>query len=176
MRPAWILRPSRHFLSLGHCWVQHTVHWRNHFYFLSQEKERWHSSICHLSIFHSKYNTCSNSFSLYQLFLCWPKEFLVSFGSIRGVPRSPQSLALSVFYPWLGICVHACVLSRFSCVQLFVTLSAFLCPGILQARILVWVAMPSSRGSCKPRDQTHISCIAGGFFPWATWEALRVCN
>ena len=40
-------------------------------------------------------------------------------------------------------------------------------PGILQARILEWVAMPSSRGSSQPRDWTHISCvfcIAGGFF------------
>ena len=37
-------------------------------------------------------------------------------------------------------------------------------PGILQARILEWVAMPCSRGSSWSRDQTHISCIAGGFF------------
>ena len=39
--------------------------------------------------------------------------------------------------------------------------------GSLQARILVWVAMPSSRGSSQPRDQTHASCVsctAGGFF------------
>ena len=31
--------------------------------------------------------------------------------------------------------------------------------GILQARILEWVAMPSSRGPSQPRDQTCISCI-----------------
>ena len=31
--------------------------------------------------------------------------------------------------------------------------------GILQARILEWVAMPSSKGSSRPRDQTCISCI-----------------
>ena len=45
--------------------------------------------------------------------------------------------------------------------------------GILQARILAWVAISSLRGSSQPRDQTHvscISCIAGGFF---TTEALR---
>ena len=30
--------------------------------------------------------------------------------------------------------------------------------GILQAGILEWVAMPSSRGSSQPRDQTHSSC------------------
>ena len=36
--------------------------------------------------------------------------------------------------------------------------------GILQARILESVAMPSSRGSSRPRDQTQVSCTAGGFF------------
>ena len=35
---------------------------------------------------------------------------------------------------------------------------------ILQARILEWVAMPSSRGSFQPRDPTHIFCITGRFF------------
>ena len=39
--------------------------------------------------------------------------------------------------------------------------------GILQARFLEWVAMPSSRGSSQPRDWTCVSCdscIAGRFF------------
>ena len=39
--------------------------------------------------------------------------------------------------------------------------------GILQARILEWVAMPFSRGSSWLRDGAHISCgscFAGGFF------------
>ena len=44
--------------------------------------------------------------------------------------------------------------------------------GILQARILERVAMPSSRGSSQPRDRTQLSHIAGGFFTiWATREA-----
>ena len=34
--------------------------------------------------------------------------------------------------------------------------------GILQARILEWVAFPFSRGSSQPRDQAQFSCIAGG--------------
>ena len=45
--------------------------------------------------------------------------------------------------------------------------------GILQASILEWIAISSSKGSSWPRDQTHtscISCIAGGFF---TPRALR---
>ena len=46
--------------------------------------------------------------------------------------------------------------------------------GIIQARILEWVAISSSRGSSRPRDWTHvscISCISGRFFiHWAIWE------
>ena len=54
-------------------------------------------------------------------------------------------------------------------IQLFVTLwtlahQALLSMGILQARILEWAAMHSSRGSSQPRDGTQVSCIAGGFF------------
>ena len=44
--------------------------------------------------------------------------------------------------------------------------------GILQARILEWVAIPFLRVSSQPRDWTQVSCIAGRFFTiWATKEA-----
>jgi len=44
--------------------------------------------------------------------------------------------------------------------------------GILQTRILQWVAIPFSRGSLQPRDRTGVSSIAGGFFTsCATREA-----
>ena len=64
------------------------------------------------------------------------------------------------------------MLSHFSPVQLFVTPMDCTSPdssvhGILQAGILEWVAVSSSRGSSQPREQTHdscVSCIAGGFF------------
>ena len=55
--------------------------------------------------------------------------------------------------------------------------------GILQAKILEWVAMPSSRGSSWLRDQNRISCvscIAGRFFtpeplgkPWLIGRSIR---
>ena len=46
-------------------------------------------------------------------------------------------------------------------------------PGILQARILAWVAISFSRRSSPPRGWTHVSCIAGRFFTdWATRETL----
>jgi len=46
--------------------------------------------------------------------------------------------------------------------------------GILQARILEWVAMPSSRGSSQPRDWTQVFRIADRFFTvWATRETHK---
>ena len=75
-------------------------------------------------------------------------------------------ISMSDFLPPL-----VCVLSYFSCVQLFAVLwtvaTRHLCVWILQARILDWVAMLSSRLSSWPSDQTHVSCIfciAGRFF------------
>ena len=47
--------------------------------------------------------------------------------------------------------------------------------GILQARILEWIAVPSSRGCAQPRDRTQVSRFAGGFFTvWAATEALSI--
>ena len=62
-----------------------------------------------------------------------------------------------------------CCAELLSCVLLCATPWATACQapmsvGILQARILEWVAMPSSRGSSQPRDQTQIFCNAGRFF------------
>ena len=44
--------------------------------------------------------------------------------------------------------------------------------GILQARILEWVAFPFSRGSSQPRDQTQVSRIAGIRGKWICWGCL----
>ena len=65
------------------------------------------------------------------------------------------------------VCVHACLVAQ--CVQFFVTPGTvaqqpLLSRGILQARIVEWVTMPSSRGSSQARDQTRVSHIAGKFF------------
>ena len=81
--------------------------------------------------------------------------------------------------------VSTCLLTHFSPVQLFVTLWIAACQaplsmGILQARMLEWVAMPSSRGSSWPKDQTFVSFVScvdrwGFCFCFfttsATWEA-----
>ena len=43
--------------------------------------------------------------------------------------------------------------------------------GVLQARILEWVAFSFSRGSAQPRDLTQVSHTVGRFLTrWATWE------
>ena len=83
----------------------------------------------------------------------------------------------------------ACMLCCFGCAQLFDlmdrSLPGFSVHGILQAWILEWVPMLSSRGSSRPRDRTRISfisCIAGGFFinepagkPCYDYIALQLC-
>ena len=47
--------------------------------------------------------------------------------------------------------------------------------GICQARILEWLAMPSSRGSPWPRDQPWFPALASRFFTTcATWAALHM--
>ena len=79
------------------------------------------------------------------------------------------------------VCV--CVLSHFSCILLFATLwtiASSSVHGILQARILEWVAVSSSRGSSHHRDRTWVSCTAGRFFttgeaPWLRYLSL-LCN
>ena len=99
-----------------------------------------------------------------------------------GTEPASASLADRLFNHWTTwkskMCT--CMLSRFSHVQ-FCNLMDYSLPGssahgILQARILKWVVMPSSRGFSQPRDWTQVSCIAGGFFTiWVTREAPIIC-
>ena len=57
------------------------------------------------------------------------------------------------------------------------SLPAFSVHGILQARILEWIAMLSSRGSSWPRGGTHISYVScidrRVLYTRAAWEALE---
>ena len=91
--------------------------------------------------------------------------------------RSPHPNTMPSALHILG---DLCMLSRFSHVRLFVTPMDCSLPGssvhgIFQARILEWVAMPSSRGSSWARDQTcisYVACIGRQVFTTsATWEA-----
>ena len=80
-------------------------------------------------------------------------------------------------------CALLCCAQLLSHLWLFMTPWIIACQaplsmGILLARVLEWVAMPSSsRGSSQPRDWTQVSHIAGRFFPvWATREAQEYCS
>ena len=85
--------------------------------------------------------------------------------------------SLSLFFFKLNI-VYTWVLSEVAqlcltlCNPMHCSLPASSLHGILQVRILEWVAISFSRGSSWPRDLTRVSCIAGRCFNlWATREA-----
>ena len=66
---------------------------------------------------------------------------------------------------YIHTCVHACCLSMVSLYDpMDCSPPSSSIHGILQARVLEWIAIPFSRGSSQPRDRTQVSCIAGGFF------------
>ena len=68
-------------------------------------------------------------------------------------------------FPGIGCCaVLNCSVVSDSVTPWTVAPHVRLSMAILQARILEWVAMPSSRGPSQPRDQIQVSRIAGGFF------------
>ena len=75
------------------------------------------------------------------------------------------------------VCVCVCAWVVQSCPTLCDLMNysppGFSVHGILQARILEWIATPFSRGSSRPRDRTLVSCTAGRFFTvWATGKPL----
>ena len=90
--------------------------------------------------------------SVYQLVTCGEVKLIVMWMCMLAC--SVTSVVSDAAIPW--IVAHQAPLSM----------------GILRARILEWVATPSSRESFKHRDQTQVSHIAGGFFTiWAIREA-----
>ena len=84
-------------------------------------------------------------------------------------------------YPGLSKCMHACKSAQLLsqgptfCNPMDCSLPGSSAHGILQARILEWVAIFSSRGSSQPRDWICDSCVfcigRQILYHWATWEA-----
>ena len=64
--------------------------------------------------------------------------------------------------------IYMCVLVVQSCLTFCDSMdcspTGYFVHGILQAKILEWVAIPFSTGSSQPRGQIWVSCIAGRFF------------
>ena len=107
-------------------------------------------------------------------------------GLARSPPSSysllslPRGLLFSLvpFSLGLDICLCACSVAQSYltlCDPLDCSTPGFSVHGILQARILAWIAMPSSRGSSRVRDRTCVSCISSVgrqvLYHCATWEA-----
>ena len=96
----------------------------------------------------------------------YPFGVLVTLSTSCG--RNPHLL------PWFGLVAQSCPTL---CNPIDYSLPGSSVHGISQARILEWVATSFSRGPSLSRDQTCISCIAGGFFTnWAIREALGLPN
>ena len=107
--------------------------------------------------------------------------FYLSISSVLACRNATDFYMIPLYIYRKSVYVYMCVYICFCCVRWSV------CPtlcdpinysppessvhGILQATILEWIAIPFSRGSSQPRDQTWVSCIAGRFFTiWATKE------
>ena len=73
-------------------------------------------------------------------------------GMGSGVPLNKQDWSLNREVKVTQSCSTLC--NPMDCIVL----------GILQARMLEWVAYPFSSRSSQPRNQTQVSCIAGGSF------------
>ena len=93
-----------------------------------------------------------------------PLLFLLSiFSSIRGLCNE---WALCIRWPNCTACLCLVVQSRPTlCDSMDFSLPGSSVHGILQARILEWVAIPSSRASSPPKDQTQFSCTTSQVLP-----------
>ena len=103
---------------------------------------------------------------------------------IKRHPCLPKTLNQVVSYYHFHfhscLCVCVCAKSLQSCPtpcdSMDCSLPGSSVHGILQARILEWVAVTSPRGSSWPRDQTHISCLScigrRGLTTSTTWVVL----
>ena len=101
--------------------------------------------------FHSHFSTKT------QINFFWPTQY------VRNFTDYPLSTIISFDLPSHNLLPLVKVKVAQSCPTLCDSMD-YTVHGILQARIPEWVALPFSRGSSQPRDQTPVSRIAGRFF------------
>ena len=108
-------------------------------------------------------------------FLPWPR--LAWDVSSFGTPSAPLLQVLQAGFSTALGKVKSKVKAVQSCLMLCdpmdCSLPGFSVHGILQARILQWVAFPFSRVLSQPRDRTLVFCIAGGFFHLNHWGSPK---
>ena len=135
------------------------------------------SQWCHPTISSSviPFSSCLQSFPASGFFPM--SQFSVSGSQSTGVSASTSVLPMNIqdWFPlgWTGlIFLQPQGLSRIFSNTTDCSLPSSSVHGILQARIMEWVAVPFSRRSSQPRDRSQVSCIAGGFFTiWTTRKA-----
>ena len=87
---------------------------------------------------------------------------------IKGSNQEEDITILSIYAPNIGA-IHKTIhksqyIRQTLCDPMDCSLPGSSLHGILQARVLEWVAISFSRGSSRPRDQTQVSCIPGRRF------------
>ena len=96
------------------------------------------------------------------LHMRWPKYWSFSF-SIRPSNEHPGLISIHQFGIIACMCAKSLQLCWTLCNPMDCNLPGFSVHGILQARILDWVAISTPRGYSRHKDQTHVSyvsCIA----------------
>ena len=83
---------------------------------------------------------------------------------VRGSKLTSSPPPFSHLFHFLRRCAQSLQFCPTSCDLMDCSLPNSSVHGIFQARIVEWVVRPSSRASSQHRDQTWVSCIAGGFF------------
>ena len=102
--------------------------------------------------------------------------------NLRSKWKISQDISCHVYSAFVCVCVLVAQLCLILCNPMDCSPPGSSVHGILQARILEWVAMPSTRGSFRPRNLTWVSCIAGGLYHLSHqgstrkffWENLRI--
>ena len=119
---------------------------------------------------------CTCGFGILLMILTFPSHYIFTpsnpLSILKHFQLTTNAFCSNLFKP-IGNQDHVFSCSRVPCVCVLSCFSrVWLCNpigcsppgssahGILQARILEWVAMPSSRGSSRPRDRTWVSCIS----------------
>ena len=140
---------------------------------------------------------CNNQTRLVLLFPIYRlenKDLEKLYNSIKLIHQEKKTAGIWVGFelrsasvPSTFVWLHACSVTSALCEPMDCSLPGSSVHGILQARILEGVVMPSSRGSSWPRDQTHVCLLSplhwqAGSLPLAppgkpfAWLALRNRN
>ena len=128
----------------------------------------WEIYLIFLNIFH-----VNRRYTCYKICMCFSLINLFWCTYILCLSQESRKLKEKLFLlPYKGFFLSEWVNVSQLCLTLCDPVD-YTVHGILQARILEWVAFPFSKGSSQPRDQTQVSCIAGRFFTnWTIREAL----